>query len=341
MNEILQRTSMRLREKSWKAIFTAVMRASAAGPSGIKHRFQMAKAALHDWESGYLELKSACADQWPDGLIPLYPELADSNPVLHKLLHPPTFGFTLLKIYKSCKNKEKAKRILHEYFSRVLQYHYYIYENRDYAEDGLIQTCFPYESPQFSETSLHTTLRDEDQHNTSLVKDPLFNSLLVLSNDCLIKMAGILKRDVSQLLSWNELTIHSMNEQLWNPATGWYHTYDLTTGTQLPGNPITGATPLAAQIPDQQQAYLMCNKLRKLDLRARIFPNDLGSEAFCHWLVAEGCKNYRYKAMAKKIKQSTYQKTIRHHLSAVNQLNQGAENRKTREGFNSVFFRLN
>ena len=157
MNEILQRTPMRLREKSWKRILSAGMQIPGPGPYRIKYRFHLAKAVLIDWQMGCEELEEICASQYPNGLIPLFSDPTYHASTLRDFLHPPTLGFALLKIYQSCKNKEKAKGIARQFFSKILHYHHYIYENRDMLGDGLIQTRFPYESPDLTEASLSST----------------------------------------------------------------------------------------------------------------------------------------------------------------------------------------
>ena len=332
---------MRFGEKSWKGIFAAAMHLPPVGHNFFAARFQLAKATLTGWETGYAELQRLVSLQRPDGLIPLASNTLHSQHDLEDLLYPPTLGFALLKIYRTCPDKVKAKQILSEFFPRILYYHHYIYENRDFAGDGLIPTRFPYESPNTAESSLLTTIQDADNQNCKVIKSPLFNSLLVLSNDSLIKLAGLLGRDVSQLLNWNELTIHSMNEQLWDPVAGQYQIYDMGEERFTPTGPMIGATPLVAQIPDQQQAHALAGRVGSFDLRTKTFPNNLTMELFCSWLVAKGFKNYRLKSIAQKIKKSTYQKTIRRKLSEATYFRRVVDCRKTRESFDSLFFRLN
>ena len=94
-----------------------------------------------------------------------------------------------------------------------------------------------------------------------LIQDPLFNGILAWSNESLIEIGGILGEDVSELVQWNELTIYSLNEKLWNEDRGTYDAWDLANDQRLECHTSSGLMPLIGLVPTQEQAEEMLLKL--------------------------------------------------------------------------------
>lgn len=95
-----------------------------------------------------------------------------------------------------------------------------------------------------------------------LIQDPLFNAILVHSNEALIEIALLLGEDISELLSWNERTIHSMNDKMWNETTALYDAYDLYANERIPIQSSSGLIPLFGGIPTVEQSELMVATLK-------------------------------------------------------------------------------
>jgi neutral trehalase len=87
------------------------------------------------------------------------------------------------------------------------------------------------------------------------------NAILCWSNECLVKIGGEIGADVSELVEWNELTIYSMNEKLWNEEEGFYQAYDLVAEQAIVLPVINSLLPLIAPLADQDQAERMLENL--------------------------------------------------------------------------------
>lgn len=108
-----------------------------------------------------------------------------------------------------------------------------------------------------------------------LIQDPLFNGLLAWSNECLIRIGHLLGEDVLETIQWNELTIYSMNEKLWDEERGIYNAYDLRAREIIPVNTSSGLLPLAGEVPTQEQAEQLLHHLEN---------GNFGSEGGPHYL---------------------------------------------------------
>lgn len=98
-----------------------------------------------------------------------------------------------------------------------------------------------------------------------LVQDPLFNSMLIRSNESLIRLGKLLGRDfqVRTLKSWQERAIESMNAKLYNSELGGYVYYDLRAGRKLSHLSSSSFAPLMAGIPDKVKAEQLVRHFRK------------------------------------------------------------------------------
>ena len=89
-----------------------------------------------------------------------------------------------------------------------------------------------------------------------LIQDPLFNALLIRSNEGLIRLGKLLGRqkEVAQLQQWQELALSNFHKKLYNPGKKAYVYYDLRAERQLPDVSSSSFVPLFAGIPDAHTA---------------------------------------------------------------------------------------
>lgn len=140
---------------------------------------------------------------------------------------------------------------LEELFAALLRSHSYWYEQRDLQEMGLPCIHFPEESifsTRFNGANLQ-------------VQDPAFLAILCRANECLIEMGEKLHHDLGDLVSWHELTVFGLNEDLWEESTQTYCAYDLLTQQKLTTSHLSHYLPLWAGVPDQEQAEHLCRSL--------------------------------------------------------------------------------
>ena len=95
------------------------------------------------------------------------------------------------------------------------------------------------------------------------VQDPLFNSLLIRSNEALINLSGLLGFDdkKDEIRSWNEKSIVQLNTKLYKPETGAYAYFDLKSGKSI--NKLTSSCliPLITSAPEKNQIESMIGLL--------------------------------------------------------------------------------
>lgn len=158
-----------------------------------------------------------------------------------------------------------------------------------------------------------------------LIQDPLFNTILVRSNECMIEIAQLIGEDVSDLVGWNDLTIWSMNEKLWNEEIGGYDAWDLRANEKLAVPTSSALLPMFGNIPDQDQAEMMLQLLLgdgfhgPDDNSLYLCPscNQL-SNAFnpenywcgpvwinMNWMLYQGLLNYEFNDIAENLKDDT------------------------------------
>jgi len=97
------------------------------------------------------------------------------------------------------------------------------------------------------------------------VQDPLFNCILVKSNQSLIKLGELIGEDASQIEAWNEKTIAAMNTKLWNEERGIYDAFDMYAGERIPILSSSGFMPLFAGVPSAAQAEKLYQRLCQPD----------------------------------------------------------------------------
>ena len=155
-----------------------------------------------------------------------------------------------------------------------------------------------------------------------LIQDPLFNGLLIFSNECLIKIGQLLGKDTSTLQAWNQKSIARMNAKLWNPASGLYDAYDLVADERIPIQTSSGLIPLVAGVPNAQQAKQMVSCLQSARFTQEdmflcptynLQASDLNYEKYwrgpvwinMNWLLYYGLRRYQFLQTAERIKADT------------------------------------
>ena len=90
-----------------------------------------------------------------------------------------------------------------------------------------------------------------------LVQDPLFNTLLIKSNQSLINLYQIIggnEDKIKQLKEWQTKSINSFNDKLYNADLGAYVYYDLRNEKYINQISSSSFAPLYAGIPSKEQA---------------------------------------------------------------------------------------
>ncbi len=157
-----------------------------------------------------------------------------------------------------------------------------------------------------------------------LVQDPLYNSMLIKSNNSLIKLYELIGGNltkVEQLKKWQEKSITSFNNKLFNKELGAYIYYDLRNDKPINVISSSSFAPLYAGIPNKEQAAQLVNTLttkfggEDFYLCASFDPT---SEKFnpkkywrgpvwvnLNWFLYYGLQDYGYHDLAQKIKSDT------------------------------------
>ncbi len=167
--------------------------------------------------------------------------------------------------------------------------------------------------------------REIAEKSPFLVQDPLFNSMLIASNQSLIRLGmkfGFLP-DVKQLEKWNQKSKEAMNRKLFDAEAGLYRHYNLRTGRWLRGFTSSGFVPLFAGVPSSSQAKRMVQAIKRFSAGGKYFfiPSlDPADDRFepqrywrgpawinMNWLVMEGLKDYGEHALANRLREDTLQ----------------------------------
>ncbi|WNH13696.1 MGH1-like glycoside hydrolase domain-containing protein [Thalassobellus suaedae] len=157
-----------------------------------------------------------------------------------------------------------------------------------------------------------------------LVQDPLFNSVLIKSNESLIalyKLMGNNEDKIAQLQKWQTKSIKSFNDKLFDEELGAYIHYDLRNEKPIRYISSSSFSPWFANIPNKERAASMVKVM--LDkfggehqyLCASFDPT---SERFSpkkywrgpvwinlNWILYNGLKQYGYNDIAERVKQDT------------------------------------
>jgi len=157
-----------------------------------------------------------------------------------------------------------------------------------------------------------------------LVQDPLFNSMLIKSNEALIKLykrIGNNQDKINQLQKWQEKSVTSFNDKLFDKKLGAYIHYDLRNEKPLRFVSSSSFSPLYANIPSKERAEILVKTMmdkfgnENQYLCASFDPTD---ERFnpkkywrgpvwvnLNWILYKGLKQYGFNDIAKRIKEDT------------------------------------
>ncbi|MGB6267910.1 MAG: trehalase family glycosidase, partial [Olleya sp.] len=157
-----------------------------------------------------------------------------------------------------------------------------------------------------------------------LVQDPLFNAILLKSNQSLIdlyKLIGENENKIKQLQEWQNKGTQSINSKLFDPELGVYVHYDLRNEKLLKHVSSSSFAPLFANLPSQERAKkmveVMMDKFGNKDqyLCASFDPT---SDKFnpkkywrgpvwvnLNWMLYYGLKDYGFDTVAKRMKEDT------------------------------------
>lgn len=154
-----------------------------------------------------------------------------------------------------------------------------------------------------------------------LVQDPLFNSMLIKSNDALINLYQLIggnEDKITQLERWQAKSIKSFNTKLYDAELGAYVHYDLRNEKPIRFVSSSSFSPLFAGIPSKEQAATIIQTMmtkfggEDMYLCASFDPT---SERFnpkkywrgpvwinLNWILYNGLKDYGYDDIAARVK---------------------------------------
>ena len=157
-----------------------------------------------------------------------------------------------------------------------------------------------------------------------LIQDPLFNSMLIKSNEALIDLYGIIGNNedkIETLEYWQKKSISNFNKKLFDDELGAYIHYDLRNNKPIRMITSSSFTPLFSNIPNKNQASVLVDTLiskfggEDKYLCASFDPEH---EKFnpkkywrgpvwinLNWLLYYGLKNYGFTDIAERVKSDT------------------------------------
>ncbi|NJB83367.1 MGH1-like glycoside hydrolase domain-containing protein [Wenyingzhuangia aestuarii] len=158
-----------------------------------------------------------------------------------------------------------------------------------------------------------------------LVQDPLFNTMLIKSNEALINLYKLIGGNVdkiAQLTQWNTKAVHSMNTKLYDKDLKVYVHYDLRNEKPIPFITSSSFSPIFANIattPEQVKGLVdvMLDKFGGEDmyLCASFDPtNELFNPkkywrgpvwVNLNWMLYRGLRKYGYNEVADRVKNDT------------------------------------
>lgn len=142
-----------------------------------------------DEELAFDEIRSLVSGQWKNGMIPhivfnpkekIYfpgPNFwgTDKFGFSSGITQPPLLAISILHIYKTAKNKGKAKKFLEEMLPKLDKYHNYLKKYRDGEGSGLLTIIHPWESgtdnsPRFDKYLSEIDLKDIPKEVIQIVR---------------------------------------------------------------------------------------------------------------------------------------------------------------------------
>lgn len=162
------------------------------------------------------------------------------------------------------------------------------------------------------------------QHSPFLVQDPLFNAMLIGSNQSLVRLYEKIGGNEEKIRYLKEKTaqgIAAMNDKLFNEELGAYVHYDLRNERPIPYISSSSFTPMFANIPDKAKTErLIANLTEKFGEEDKYLcaSFDPTNERFnprkywrgpvwinVNWILYHGLLNYDHEELAARIKQDS------------------------------------
>ncbi len=163
-----------------------------------------------------------------------------------------------------------------------------------------------------------------EEHSPFLVQDPLFNSILIRSNEALINLYSIIgnENEKVQFLTNKQIKgIQSMNSKLFDNDLGAYIHYDLRNNKPISFVSSSSFIPLFCGAPDKKKAEILISTLIKKFggddkfLCASFDPtnNRFNPKKYwrgpiwinLNWMLYNGLKRYGSNEIAKRVKQDS------------------------------------
>jgi Trehalase len=124
-----------------------------------------------------------------------------------------------------------------------------------------------------------------------VVRDVLFNSLLVQSNRDLAEISRVVGADPRPFEEWARQTATSLNEVLWDESEGMYLDFDVRTGARIRARTGAALAPLYAGVPSRDRASRLIEGLRTYEVAidavgpvvASVPPDDPHFEPALYW----------------------------------------------------------
>lgn len=178
-------------------------------------------------------------------------------------------------------------------------------------------------------------LNNYDEHKIRqecefLVEDPIFNAILVRSNQALVTMAEMLDRSTDEPMRWLEQTRSGMREKLYSDDGSRFYAYDRRADELLDEHDsIVGYAPLYGDVPTDEQAEAM---VERMDERS-YFDEDLFAIPttspddpeynpanywrgpvwpFTNWMMIHGLRDYDMHERAQRVETDWYELIAEH-----------------------------
>jgi len=154
-----------------------------------------------------------------------------------------------------------------------------------------------------------------------LVQDPLFNAMLIKSNQSLIELYKLIDNNeekVNQLKNWQTKSIETFNKKLFDEELGAYVHYDLRNEKPLKYISSSSFSPLFANIPSKERAKVLVKTMMYKfgnDNQYLCASFDPTSELYnpkkywrgpvwinLNWLLYKGLKQYGFNDISQRIK---------------------------------------
>ncbi|MDV7137756.1 trehalase family glycosidase [Maribacter sp. TH_r10] len=157
-----------------------------------------------------------------------------------------------------------------------------------------------------------------------LVQDPLFNAMLIKSNEALMELYRIIggNEDKIKVLNlWQIKSIENFNTKLFDDELGAYIHFDLRNNKPIRFVSSSSFSPLFANIPDPERAVILVKTMMERfggDDKYLCASFDPTNERFnpkkywrgpvwinMNWVLYYGLKNYRFNEIAERVKQDS------------------------------------